>query len=155
MECFLVQHAEAKPKEADPDRSLTEAGVEAAKRMSDWAGRAGVEVYEIRHSGKTRAEQTASILAQKLEPRAGVAAVSGIDPLDDPTPLAAELHSRAESVMLVGHLPFLSRLTGLLLAGDPERPVVAFENAGIVCLRRSQDRWSLCWAVVPRVLDAG
>ena len=54
--------------------------------------------------------------------------------------------------MLVGHLPFLSRLVGLLLAGDPNRQVVKFENAGMVCLRSIEGEWSLSWVMLPRLL---
>ena len=155
MELLLVQHAESKPKDEDPERSLTNAGDAAARRMSDWAALAGIKTAQIRHSGKTRAAQTASIMAEGLAPEAGVQATQGINPLDDPTPLAEELRSQQESLMLVGHLPFLSRLAGMLLAEDTERPVVNFENAGIVCLRRTEGEWSLSWAMVPRLLKSG
>lgn len=153
MELFLVQHAESKPEEEDPERSLTEAGAEAARRMAEWAARVGVGIAQIRHSGKTRAAQTASILGERLAPKAGVQAVPGIDPLDDPAPLAAQLRSLEEPLMLVGHLPFLSRLTGSLLANDAERQVVRFENAGIVCLHRTEGEWSLSWVMLPRLLN--
>ncbi|MCZ6529704.1 MAG: phosphohistidine phosphatase SixA [Chloroflexi bacterium] len=155
MELFLVQHAESKPKEEDPERSLTKAGDADARRMSVWAAMAGIKTSQIRHSGKTRAAQTASIMAEGLAPEAGVQATRGINPLDDPTPLAERLRSQQDSLMLVGHLPFLSRLAGALLTGEPERPVVNFENAGIVCLRRTEGEWSLSWAMVPRLLNSG
>lgn len=153
MELFLVQHAESKPEEEDPERSLTEAGGEAARRMAEWAAQVRVGITQIRHSGKTRAAQTASILGERLAPNAGVRAMPGISPLDDPAPLAAELRSQEEPLMLVGHLPYLSRLTGSLLANDPERQVVRFENAGIVCLQRTEGEWSLSWAMLPRLLN--
>ena len=153
MELFLVQHAESKPKEEDSERSLTEAGVAAARRMADWAARVGVRIDHIRHSGKTRAAQTASILGERLTPKTGVQAVPGINPLDDPAPLAEELQSQAEPLMLVGHLPFLSRLAGSLLAGDPDRQVVKFENTGLVCLQRTEGVWSLSWVMLPRLLN--
>ena len=155
MERFLVQHAKSKPKEEDPERSLTKAGDADARRMSVWAAMAGIKTSQIRHSGKTRAAQTASIMAEGLAPEAGVQATRGINPLDDPTPLAERLRSEQDSLMLVGHLPFLSRLAGALLTGDPGRPVVNFENAGIVCLRRTEGEWSLSWAMVPRLLNSG
>ncbi len=153
MELYLVQHAASKPEHEDPDRSLTVAGAAVARRMAEWAAQVGVGIANIRHSGKTRAAQTASILGESLAPKAGVQAVPGINPLDDPAPLAAELRSQDEPLMLVGHLPFLSRLTGSLLANDPERQVVRFENAGIVCLQRTEGEWSLSWVMLPRLLD--
>ena len=71
MTLFLVQHGEAKPETEDPERSLTEQGAEIVGRIADWAARAGTEVDQIQHSGKRRAEQTATIVAQGLDPPKG------------------------------------------------------------------------------------
>ena len=48
--------------------------------MADWAARMGIKVDEIRHSGKRRAEQTATIFAKHLNPSRGVIAVKGLNP---------------------------------------------------------------------------
>ena len=69
MTLFLVQHGEAIPETEDSERSLTERGAETVERMADWAARNGIKVEEIRHSGKRRAEQTATIFAQRLTRR--------------------------------------------------------------------------------------
>ena len=68
MTLFLVQHGEAKP-ETELERSLTDEAAETVERMADWAARKGITVDEIRHSGKRRAEQTATIFAKKLTQR--------------------------------------------------------------------------------------
>jgi phosphohistidine phosphatase len=52
-------------------------------------------------------------------------------------------------VMLVGHLPFLARLAGLLLSGDADNPIVRFRTGGIVCLTRDEDRWQVAWILTP------
>ena len=50
-------------------------------------------------------------------------------------------------------LPHLARLTSLLVVGDPERGIVEFSNAGMVCLQRNDEgRWALLWSVVPALL---
>jgi phosphohistidine phosphatase len=152
MELFLVQHGEAKSETEDPERPLTDRGVETVRRMSTWASRAGVRVAQIRHSGKRRARQTAEILAEQLRPPRGVIAVEGLKPNDDVHSVAATLRSEAESVMLVGHLPFLSRLAGLLVAGEPYAVVVRFRNSGIVCLHSREGHWSVDWAVPPELV---
>ena len=151
MTIYLVQHAEAKPESEDPERSLTEEGVENARRMAEWAALANVHVDEVRHSGKKRAQQTAEILAEALRPSGGVNAVDGLGPNDDVHPIANELQKEERSVMLVGHLPFLARLAGLLLAGRPEAPVVRFRNAGIVCLDLD-GAWSVSWTMIPHLM---
>ncbi|MCK4829093.1 phosphohistidine phosphatase SixA, partial [bacterium] len=59
------------------------------------------------------------------------------------------LGEQYKSLMIVGHLPHLSRLAGLLLTGDPENQVVEFINSGVVCLTGQDKQWTLSWAVVP------
>jgi len=54
--------------------------------------------------------------------------------------------------MLVGHLPFLDRLTNLLVTGDAERSVVRFQMGGIVCLVREDQDWAVSWMVTPALL---
>jgi phosphohistidine phosphatase len=146
---LLVQHGQAKTEAEDPGRSLNAAGVKAVEKVAKWLAGSEVEVTEIHHSGKRRAEQTALIFAKYLSPQHGVAAISGLNPMDDVCRIADELKKHQSSVMLVGHLPFMSRLTGLLVAADSEREVVRFQYAGVVCLREYEGRWSIEWVVVP------
>jgi len=156
MTLFLVQHAKAKPETEDPDRSLTEQGAEIVGRMADWAAQVGVAVDQIQHSGKRRAEQTATVFATQLSPPKGVIAVKGLSPNDDVAPVAASLRGVQASVMLVGHLPHLSRLVSLLLTGNPEIEVVRFRNAGIVCLTQQEGKWAVDWVMPPDLLwEAG
>ncbi len=154
MDLYLVQHGEAKSETEDPERPLTERGAETVRQMAIWASQVGVRVAQIRHSGKRRAEQTAALLGERLNPSKGVVAVGGLKPNDDPHPVAEALQTEHEPLMLVGHLPFLSRLTGILVAGDPEGGVVRFQQAGIVCLQREEGKWSVRWLVPPELLGA-
>lgn len=149
MNLFLVQHGQAKREAEDPERGLTDAGAATAEKMAKWLHAAGVEVGEIRHSGKRRAEQTASIFAGQISPPGGVAAAPGLNPKDDVGRAAEALREPRDSLMIVGHLPFLSRLAGLLVAGDPDCEVVRFQNAGVVSLVEREGRWSIEWVVVP------
>jgi len=70
MKVYLVQHAEAMSEEQNPERPLTELGRQHTRSVADLAARMGVEVEQVRHSGKTRAEQTAEILGEALGPGA-------------------------------------------------------------------------------------
>ena len=116
-------------------------------QVGDWAARIGIKVDQIRHSGKLRAEQTARIFAQRLDPPKGVIAVKGLNPKDLVTQVAASLHGEQESIMLVGHLPHLSRLVSLLVSGDPDTEIVRFRNAGIVCLTQKEAKWAIHWVM--------
>jgi phosphohistidine phosphatase len=152
MNLFLVQHGEAKPETEDPERSLTERGAETVSRVADWAARMGIKVDQIRHSGKRRAEQTAAIFANHLNPASGMIAVQGLTPLDSVNSVATSLRGRQDSIMLVGHLPHLSRLVGMLVTGSPDNVVVRFRNAGIVCLSQQEENWAIDWVMQPDLL---
>ena len=149
MDCYLVQHGEAKPEQEDPARPLSDRGRRDVERVAQAAGRSGVSVAEIVHSGKLRAQQTADLLAAALSPVGGVRAVAGLAPLDDPAAARELLDQAAAPRMIVGHLPHLSRLTSLLLVGDPTREIVSFRMGAIVCLTREEERWRLKWILTP------
>ena len=72
MRVYLVQHGMAKQKSVDPARPLTERGHLDTRQVAAFATRLGLEVHQIRHSGKTRAAQTAMILGEALSPPGGV-----------------------------------------------------------------------------------
>jgi phosphohistidine phosphatase len=154
MNLYLVQHGEAEPKDVDPARPLTASGREALERVAAFAQRLGVEVAQIRHSGKTRAEQTATILGEALKPAEGVVAVSGLAPNDDVLPIVDALDRETQPLMLVGHQPFMGRLAGALVRGDPDLPPVLFRMGGIVFLSRPEGRWLVSWAITPEMASA-
>jgi phosphohistidine phosphatase len=112
----------------------------------------GVTVSQIRHSVKTRARQTAEILAQALAPNQGVQEISGIKPMDDVAEAAANLDP-SENVMLIGHLPFMERMTAFLVTGSIDKPIFKFQNSGIVCLDKDPDTqaWVILWALLPKI----
>jgi len=149
MKVYLVQHGEAEAKNVDPVRPLTARGRAEVERVAAVAARLGVKVHQIRHSYKTRAEQTAAILGEALSPAAGVVPATGLAPRDEVHSVAEMLAHESEPLVLVGHMPFMARLTGLLIAGDGDCPVVQFCQGGIVCLVRQEGRWSVDWALTP------
>lgn len=153
MDLYLVQHAQAVPKQQNPQRPLTEEGRHAADVVASACGRLGLTVQQIWHSGKTRAEQTATILAGTLSPPEGVVQVAGLGPRDDVQPVARRLERGTQPVLLVGHLPFLERLAAYLLTGDPECTVVQFTNASVVCLVREGTRWQVRWILTPEIAE--
>lgn len=154
MELYLVQHGEAMSEADDPARPLTAGGRQEVQRVSAVAARLGLRPAEIRHSGKRRAAETAEILAAALGVREHVVAVAGMAPNDDVRPIASALDKAPQPLMLVGHLPFLSRLASLLLVGEPERTLLRFRMGGIVCLRRDPPEaggWMVAWMLTPEI----
>ena len=150
MDFYLVRHGQAKPETEDPRRPLSDEGLREAEKVARAAAGRGVRVSAILHSDKLRARQTAEIFRQFLAPAGGTREARGLAPDDDPMVARAELEEAAEPLMLVGHLPHLGRLTSLLVTGDPERAVVEFPSAGLVCVARIQGRWEIPWTLTPQ-----
>ena len=153
MKLYLVQHAKAASKETDPQRSLTEEGRRDIQKVAAFIESLNLSVDCLWHSGKTRAKQTAEILAEVVEVAEEMSAHDGLAPNDEVTPLKEELISKNQNIMIVGHLPFLPKLASLLLTNSESSNMVAFKNGGIVCLDYSDDnQWQLQWMVVPDLL---
>ena len=104
------------------------------------------------HSGKKRALQTAKILADRLKPAQGIREISGIKPMDDVAAFSPQVNFQANT-MVVGHLPFLERLTSFLITGQKEPVVFKLQNGGILCLDQidNQDTPAIKWALMPSV----
>ncbi len=153
MVLYLVQHGEAKKEEEDPARGLTEKGTTDVRKAAAYARTMNLRISRIFHSGKTRAVQTAQILADHLKPEKGISQTDNLAPMDDPDVWAKRLGEMNDDVMLVGHLPYMAKLAGLLLCSDKEKMLVDFKMGGIVCLKRSEDgRWTVEWMIVPEMV---
>ena len=149
MDLYLVRHGDAVSAVENPQRPLSSAGRRRVEQTARLALERKIQVSRIYHSGILRAQETAEILAEHIMPVSGIAPLSGLLPEDDPAMVKAEIDSATDSILLVGHLPFLSRFAALLVHGDPERPVVDFFPATIVCLSKLAARWKINWRIVP------
>lgn len=157
MDVYLVQHGQALAAEQDPERPLSEEGRAAAVKVADYLAAQGTElidppIAEVRHSRKLRAEQTAEIYAQALCPHVKLATVEGMNPKDDPRVVYRELaagHDLDLALLLVGHLPHLGRLAGLLLTGDAERTPVRFANTAVLKISSTPNGWAVDWYITP------
>jgi phosphohistidine phosphatase len=153
MRLYLVQHGAALPSEVDPARLLSESGRRDVQAIAEFLKGAGIRVERVWHSGKSRAEQTAQLLAKAVMPRGKIEKVGGIGPNDDVAGFVSDADVWEQDILVAGHLPFLSRLVALLVAGDPEHEIVGFLPGSVVCLERcGVDRWLLLWMLRPDLL---
>lgn len=152
MRVYLAQHGEAKSKEEDAERPLSDKGKRDVKRVADFLyAHARPAIPQVVHSGKRRAAETAEIMMRGLD--AGqLQKAPDLDPMADPGIWSAHLAAMHEDIMLVGHLPHLGRLASLLLVGDSERPLIAFHMGGVVCLSREGTGWLLEWMLTPGLI---
>ncbi|MBD3306871.1 phosphohistidine phosphatase SixA [candidate division KSB3 bacterium] len=153
MKLYLIQHGEAMEKSENPDRPLTPKGQADVKRLAQVLAHSSPALKEIRHSGKRRAAETAAILAEALHQQDKVTAADGLSPNDDVRPVAEAIQGQDESLMIVGHLPFLSRLASYVLIGKADQPLIQFQKGGGVCLEREEDTWHVTWMLIPAILS--
>jgi phosphohistidine phosphatase len=154
MRLYLVQHGHALSKDVDPDRPLSDAGRGDVERVAAFLARSGLRVDTVVHSGKTRARQTAEILAaavsdQRIESR------EGLNPNDPVGPLMEAAETWTVDTMLVGHLPFMAELASRLVGADADPGVASFQPGSVVCLERAQGgRWTIAWMLRPELTRA-
>ena len=150
MILYILRHGDAKPKHEDPQRGLSDRGREEVKAISAAFSRTKPRIDAIWHSGKTRAAQTAALLAASLRIEDRLRSQDGLGPNDPLPPLLEELNGRTANLVIVGHLPQLGKLISVLLVGE-ERDLLDLPSAGLVCLEGSGDSWSLSWFLTPEL----
>ena len=155
MRLALVQHGQAKPQEADAQRPLTPQGRQDVQKVAAFLKPLRLGVAAVWHSGKTRAAQTAEILAQAVAAERGVLQQDGLAPNDPVAPVAEMLSKTTADLMIVGHMPFMGKLAAALLTGDESAGLIAFQQGGVLCLQRGDDgRWQVAWMIVPALLGS-
>jgi phosphohistidine phosphatase len=151
MPIYFVRHGSALPEHVDPNRSLSAEGRREIERVAAHLKKAGVAVKTIYHSGKTRARETARILAKHIG-AAETLEVSGMNPNDNVMEFAAGL--KDDSTMYVGHLPHLGKLVSYLVAGDENAGLVKFETGGIVCIEKDGTDYHIEWDLQPSLCQS-
>lgn len=153
MKLYLVQHAKAASKEVDPERLLTEEGLRDIQKVVVFIKPLALSVDYLWHSGKKRALQTAGCLAEVITINKEHSAHENLAPNDDVKVIENQIISLKQYIMIVGHLPFLSKLASVLLTGHDSSETVAFKNAGIVCLNYTDDhQWRIDWMIIPEII---
>ena len=150
VKLYLVQHGEAKSEAEDPQRSLTERGIDEVRNVAGVAKKMGLHPSKIYHSGKQRAKQTAEIFAGSLDRPSE--ATQGLNPNDEVRVWAERISMEREDLMIVGHLPFLEKLASFLMTGKETHRLVFFRYGSIVCLERKEDGgWGVRWILTPEM----
>lgn len=153
MRVLLSQHGDAVAKEVDPDRRLSDRGRLEVERVAQFLGKGSVQPSRILHSGKTRARQTAELLAEGLQCSQPIEAVSNLDPNDPIEEWIEWANGGGEDTLIVGHMPFVAKLATALVAGKGSATVVEFCPGSVLCLRKNEDsEWQVCWMIRPEIV---
>ncbi len=148
MRAYLVRHGQAKSKDENPERHLTQKGAEDVRAVACFLAGLKLDIREVWHSGKTRAAETAEVLGKALS--AEIREAEGLEPNDPPKTVRRAMEDGDASVMLVGHLPHMERLASSLVGAEADAEVVGFATAAVCCLERDEDgAWHILWMITP------
>lgn len=161
MDLYVVRHGIAIDREdpncpPDPERYLTEEGVEKTKGVARGLAALGVSAGVFFSSPYVRAVQTAEIFAGALDyAKQRIRRTDLLLPGTEPSLLFRELakEKQVSSIFIFGHAPHLDDLIALALGA--KKHVTALKKAGIalVELRRvSPPIGTLAWLATPKIL---
>ena len=143
MKCYIVQHGDALSKEENPERPLSEQGRDDIQVLARQLRQLDIHPQRIYHSGKLRAQQTAEIIAARLECEQAVQALDGVGPNDDAAGFAVKLKKVSADVLIASHMPFVQKLCNALLGDDTVD--FHFSPGKLVCLDITEGNASLDW----------
>lgn len=150
MKLYLVQHGLAIKKEIDPGRPLDARGEREVHQIAEFLRQSGLMVERVVHSGKMRAHQTADILAGAVLINGEPEAIMGINPDDPVKDFSIKISHLKHDTMVVGHLPFMTRMVSYLVTGNEEPEIVSFIPGSLVCLQKNNDNsWLIEWMIRP------
>ena len=140
MTLYLMRHAEAvelgsEGATRDADRKLTDKGRRQAKRMGLLLRQMDVAIDRMLVSPYARAQETASLVADKARVKAKIQNVDALTPDGKVESMwEAICEAGGDELLLVGHMPSISSLAGTLLGSLAEQPL-AFHKSTLVALR--------------------
>ena len=152
MKLYIVRHGDALSEALDPDRPLSARGRADAERLAGLLRAGGIRAARVVHSGKTRARQTADVLARAVTPGTESEARADLDPNDPIDALVGEAGRAGDDMVVVGHLPFVGRLVARLVVGREDVAVAVFRPGAMVCLERdAAGGWTIAWMLGPEL----
>ena len=152
MKLYLVRHGKSNPENIDPEKGLSDTGKKDIGRLAHSVEHLKIEVEQIWHSSKKRAKQTAEIFSSAVKSRKALLEKTGLKPNDPVNIIADNVVSLNIDLMLVGHLPFMSKMASYLLSGDEDKNAIDFNVGTIACFEYDKGRWFLEWIIHPGLI---
>jgi phosphohistidine phosphatase len=161
MQLYIVRHGIAIDREdpkcpSDPERYLTEEGVEKTKQMAKGVAALGATADLLLSSPYVRAIQTAEIFAGELDyAKQKIRRTDLLLPGAEPSLLFRELarDKQASSIFLFGHAPQLDDIVATALGS--KRHITSLKKAGIALIelkRLSPPIAEMVWLATPKLL---
>jgi phosphohistidine phosphatase len=167
MNLFILRHGIASdPGEhglakdlPDAERPLSAKGKQKLWRITEAMRTLDLKFHAVVSSPLLRARQKAQIVTEAIEIRRKLILTDELAPAGDPKALLDQINKlgpRAKNILLVGHEPYLSRLIGLLIAGNTTTSI-DLKKGGLAKLEVEQLRFARCaelaWLLTPKQLE--
>jgi phosphohistidine phosphatase len=164
MEIYVVRHGIAIDREdpkcpPDPERYLTEEGIEKTKRVAAAVAALGASPDLLLSSPYVRAMQTAEIFASALDySKQKIRRTDLLLPGTEPSLLFRELakDKQTSTLFVFGHAPQLDDIIAAALGS--KHHITSLKKAGVALIelkRVSPPNGQLVWLATPKVLRRG
>lgn len=140
MKLILVRHGEAVDQFTNPERPLTEFGENQVRQLADKLRNQDIEIQKVIHSGIKRANQTAQILIENINPNLSIEQGKDLNPESNPNVWKEISLNENTNIMLVGHMPFMGDL-----ASNLSNKMIGFETASAVIFEKVDEEFKLIW----------
>ena len=160
MDLYILRHAIAEERDSvkypdDSRRPLTPKGIKRMQRVAEGMLSLGLSFDVIYTSPFARAKKTAQIVADAFGVHNKLRETETLATDGDPKELIKLINSgkdEFESVLIVGHEPYLSELISLLLAGD-DHLMITMKKGGLCKLHIGTLKHAKCasleWLLPP------
>jgi phosphohistidine phosphatase len=164
MNLLILRHAIAVDRglpgyEDDSQRPLTPKGTSKMRQIAKGLIRMEPKLDLIMTSPYLRAMQTAQVVAAVYGMKEKILTTDALTPLQSPAAVIREIMDMLpglSNLLLVGHEPFLSSLTSVLLCGDESLGLI-FKKGGVCKLSIQELKYGRCasleWLATPKLLS--
>ena len=158
MLVYFLRHASAGSHMADPrkdeKRALDSDGIDQCRTIGRALVALDIQVETVISSPLKRATQTASLVGNEL----GYEGKLILDPALRPEADFAdfrdliERHSRADSIMVVGHNPSLSQFLGRAISNNGSEAAVDLKKGAVARVEWRRNSGVLNWCLTPKLV---
>jgi len=164
MNLYILRHGIAVERgtpgvDKDADRSLTPKGERRLWRITEAMLALELSFDLILSSPYLRARQTAEIVAEAFKARKKLELLDSLTPYGDAKTLIQHLNRiqpAPESILLVGHEPYLSELIARLVSGSVSSSVT-LKKGGLCKLTTASLKYGRCaaldWLLTPKQME--
>ena len=162
MKLYILRHGDAvehgDPRHKENERPLTPKGIQRIKNLAHALRQMEVLIDAVLSSPLARARETAEIVARGLQLENNPEWTDALLPSGGMDALVGQINAKhpvPQSVLLVGHEPYLSGFVSLLCAGGPGLPI-EFKKGALCRLEVDALSCAKCavleWLLPPRLL---